>query len=328
MKRSRIRIGSRGSELALWQARWVQKELLRLYPGTEVGIDVIRTTGDRILDSPLSKIGDRGLFTRDIEIALADGTIDLAVHSLKDLPTGLPEGLEIGAVCERADVRDVFIPRPGNSRPTLLDQPHGARIATGSLRRKCQLLNLRPDFEIVELRGNLNTRLKKLDASDWSGMILAMAGVTRLGWNDRIGESLSPLTILPAVGQGALAVEIRSDDQEIRTAVAPLDHLPTRQAVWSERALLRRLEGGCQVPIGTYGRLEGTRGGNPELRLDAVVGSLDGRTVVRGSIRGAPEEGESLGKELAEKLLAEGAETILQEIRAAIVSGAAGRTGA
>jgi hydroxymethylbilane synthase len=316
MNKNMLVIGSRGSELALWQARWVQGELQKLHPGMDVRITIVKTTGDKILDSPLSKIGDKGLFTREIEHALLDSSIDLAVHSLKDLPTQLPEGLVIGAMCAREDVRDVFIPRPGNPIPRLLDQEQGARIATGSLRRKCQLLHHRPDLDIIDIRGNLNTRFRKLEESSWAGMILARAGVVRLGWENHIGETLSPEIILPAVGQGALGIEIRRGDDRVQSIIAVLDHQPTAQAARAERSLLRTLEGGCQVPIGTYARLE-HEGSSRQLVMDAVVGSLDGTTVVRGNIRGAPEEGEELGLRLAGILLSRGADAILRTIRSA-----------
>ena len=309
-----IRIGSRGSELALWQSKWVQEELRKRFKNLDVVIQIIKTKGDKILDSPLSKIGDKGLFTREIEQALLDGKIDIAVHSLKDLPTELPDGLTIGAVCKREDARDVFIPHPQNANRSLLAQPSGAKIATGSLRRKCQLLNLRPDFEIVDIRGNLNTRLEKLGKSDWAGMILARAGVVRLGWEERIGETISVANLLPAVGQGALAVEMRLGDKKTEAKVSALHDVESAQAVLAERALLRTLEGGCQVPIGTYGRIE-TKDDRRELFLDAVVGSVDGRKVVRGKIHGSVDEAEALGEKLARTLLGSGADAILRQIR-------------
>jgi hydroxymethylbilane synthase len=310
-----VKIGSRGSDLALWQARWVQGELLRRYPGSEVTIEVIKTTGDKVLDSPLSKIGDKGLFTREIETALLEGRIDLAVHSLKDLPTELPEGLTIGAVCRREDPRDVFIPHPSNHVRLLMSQPFGATIATGSLRRRCQIAALRPDMEIVEIRGNLGTRFRKLEGSSWQGMILARAGVLRLGWEEKIGETVGTDVILPAVGQGALGIEVRRDDSEIARLVAELTDEETRQGTTAERALLRALQGGCQVPIGAFGRVVGTQRSEPLLRLDAMVGSLDGKSVVRGTMDGDPSEADSLGRQLAARLLADGAEEILRQIR-------------
>jgi hydroxymethylbilane synthase len=308
-----VRIGTRGSELALWQAQWVQKALLQRRPGLQITIEIIKTEGDRILDTPLAEIGDKGLFTKEIERALLDERIDLAVHSFKDLPTELPRGLTVAAVTEREDVRDVFLPNPRNPVRTLLDQRRGAVIATGSLRRRCQLLHLRPDFSIQDIRGNLNTRMKKLEESSWDGMILARAGVVRLGWEEAIGESIAADSILPAVGQGALAVEIREDDSTVAGVVSLLNHWPTARATGAERALLHRLEGGCQVPIGAYGRVIDEA--YPVLKLDAIVGSLDGRSVVRGAIHGDPEQGDQLGVRLAEQLLKAGADGILDAIR-------------
>ncbi|MCC6395373.1 MAG: hydroxymethylbilane synthase [Bacteroidetes bacterium] len=310
-----IRIGSRGSDLALWQAHWVRDRLMERFPGTAFVVEIIKTTGDRILDAPLSRIGDKGLFTREIEHALLTRSIDLAVHSLKDLPTSLPDGLRLGAVTEREDVRDVFLPRPGNPIRSFAEQPQGAHVATGSLRRTCQLLHVRPDLKIVDIRGNLNTRYKKLTESDWAGMILARAGVLRLGWEDRIGESLDPLFVLPAVGQGALGIEIRSEDNRTLAAVAALHHQATGQSTTAERALLRALEGGCQVPIGAYARVMTGSQGAPRLVLDAMVGSLDGKQVVRGTVSGSPDHAEELGGRLAADLLERGARGILDTIR-------------
>ena len=306
-----LKIGSRGSDLAMWQARWVKNALETKFKELTVEILTIKTKGDKILDSPLSKVGDKGLFTREIELALLKGEIDIAVHSLKDLPTELPAGLTIGAICEREDVRDVFIPHLRNSVKKLLDQPQGTTIATGSLRRKCQLLNLRPDLEVVDIRGNLNTRLEKLRQSDWGGMLLARAGVVRLGWSHLVGDTLDVTTMLPAVGQGALGIEIRDGDRRIADYVSSLHHLPTAHAARAERALLHQLEGGCQVPIGTFGRI----GNDGDLMLDAIVGSLDGRKVVRGGIHGSPSDAVLLGEKLADQLLGSGAREILAGIR-------------
>ncbi len=314
MKNVKVIIGSRGSDLALWQARWVQQALTTSYRNLHVSIEIIKTTGDKILDSPLSKIGDKGLFTKEIEQALMDRKIDLAVHSLKDLPTQLPNGLTIGAITKREDPRDVFIPHPENSTRTLLDQAPGAVIATGSLRRRSQLLHLRPDFVIEEIRGNLNTRLKKLDESQWAGMILAKAGVVRLGWENRIGEVIEASVILPAVGQGALGIEIREGDERILKLISSLHHYATAQAAIAERALLRTLEGGCQVPIGTHGRVD-NEGDSQTLLLNALVGSIDGSRVVQGNIQGHPSKADALGRDLAETLLAGGANDILRAIR-------------
>ncbi|MGA9119008.1 MAG: hydroxymethylbilane synthase [Bacteroidota bacterium] len=311
-----LRIGTRGSELALWQARWTREALLRQHPSLNATIVIIKTTGDRVLDAPLSKIGDKGLFTREIENALLQNKIDLAVHSLKDLPTELPPGLLLGAITERDDPRDVFIPHPANTVRSIMEQPSGAIIATGSLRRSCQLRALRSDFQVVDIRGNLVTRLRKLEESDWSGMILARAGVVRLGWEAKIGEVIPATSILPAVGQGALGIEIRSGDQRVNAFVSPLTHDATEKAVLAERSLLRRLEGGCQVPIGTYARLVARRG-SMKLLMDAMVGALDGSSVVRGQIEGDPAAAEDLGARLAEQLLHDGAGEILRSIRGA-----------
>ncbi|HTY10580.1 MAG TPA: hydroxymethylbilane synthase [Bacteroidota bacterium] len=307
-----IIIGTRGSDLALWQSTWVAKELRRIHPSITIETTVIKTTGDKILDSPLSKIGDKGLFTKEIESALLERSIDLAVHSLKDVPTNLAEGLAIGAISEREDVRDVFISHPRKKYPSFDAVPKNGSIATGSLRRRSQLLAMRPDLRIIDIRGNLKTRRTKLEESQWDGMLLAKAGVTRLGWGEIISEVLPPTTILPAVGQGALAVEIRKDDAFLASALAPLNDLPTAQSTAGERALLRHLEGGCQIPIGTYGRIESGR-----FVLDAVVGSIDGKKVVRGTISGDPGDSERLGISLAKDLLHRGADEILKEIRTA-----------
>ncbi len=314
MQSNPLRIGSRGSELALWQANWVRHELKRLHPGLDVSITIIKTTGDKVLDAPLSQIGDKGLFTKEIENALLRREIDLAVHSLKDLPTELPAGLGLGAITEREDPRDVFLPHPSNPVRTLLDQPQGASVATGSLRRRCQLQALRPDFHIVDIRGNLATRLQKLEESAWAGMMLARAGVIRLGWESRIGEVIPADVILPAVGQGALGIEIREDDLGVREQIAPLSHESTRWAALAERSLLRRLEGGCQIPIGTYARVSAGNG-IETLLMDAMVGSLDGTTVIRGHCEGPVAEAEMLGQSLAETLLHGGADAILGAIR-------------
>jgi len=307
---SNVRIGTRGSELALWQTNHVKALLEERFPDIVVELQIIKTTGDKILDAPLAKIGDKGLFTKELEAALSDERIDLAVHSFKDVPTAIPEGLAIGAVLKREDVRDVFIGHPKSSNYLFTTLPHNAVIATGSLRRKCQVLNARQDIQIVDIRGNLNTRIKKLDESNWDGMILAQAGVTRLGWAQRITEILPFEIMLPAVGQGALAVEIREGDKRIEDLVRTLHHLPTALTVNAERSLLRHLEGGCQIPLGAYGHIAGS-----ELQLDAVIGSLDGKRIVKGSRSGNQTDAERIGIELAEELLKRGGKEILDEIR-------------
>jgi hydroxymethylbilane synthase len=314
VKSNTLRVGSRGSDLALWQARWVESAIRKIAPGCAISIEVIRTKGDRILDSALSTIGDRGLFTREIEEALLDGRIDCAVHSLKDLPTELPPGLALGATCRREDVRDVFIPHPANPVRTLLGQRQGASIATGSLRRRSQILAKRPDIRIVDIRGNLNTRMQKLRDSEWAGMILACAGVRRLGWEESIGEIIPFDVILPAVGQGAIGVEIRTGDTRTASTLAGLEDYHTACAVGAERALLRILEGGCQVPIGAYARIEKT-GEGEVLLIDAMVASLDGGTVVRGRTHGHPSGAGEIGGALAKTLLAGGADRILRDVR-------------
>ena len=314
MRNSALKIGTRGSALALWQARWVEAALAKRFPDCTCEIQVIRTTGDRVLDSPLAAIGDRGLFTREIERALLEGTIDCAVHSLKDLPTELPAGLVLGAACEREDARDAFIPRPGNPVRTLFDQPPGTVIATGSLRRKSQILSRRGDLQTVDIRGNLNRRMEKLRASDWGGMVLAYAGIRRLGWEESVGEVIPAEVMLPAVGQGSIGVEIRSGDARVAGIVGVLNHAATAAAVEAERALLGRLEGGCQIPIGAYARMEGDPA---TLVIDALVASLDGATIVRGRTHGRASEAARVGESLAATLLAGGAERILREIRPA-----------
>jgi hydroxymethylbilane synthase len=308
--RSNIRIGTRGSELALWQAHHVKAMLETRFPEQSIEVVIIKTTGDKILDVPLAKIGDKGLFIKELENALLNEHIDLAVHSFKDVPTNIPDGLAITAVLERVDPRDVFISHSKKINQAFLTLPAHAMIATGSLRRKCQLLNARSDLQIVDIRGNLNTRLRKLDESAWDGMILAKAGVTRLGWTQRITEIIPLEIMLPAVGQGALALEARNDDKQIKELLLAFHHLPSALAVNAERSLLRRLEGGCQIPIGAYAAVEGA-----ELRLDAVIGSLDGKRIVKGRRNGAHANGERIGIDLAEELLKRGGKEILDEIR-------------
>jgi hydroxymethylbilane synthase len=305
-----IRIGTRGSELALWQTYHVKTQLESRFPGIAIDVQKIKTTGDKILDAPLAKIGDKGLFTKELEIALLDERVDIAVHSFKDVPTFVPDGLIIAAVLEREDVHDVFIATHKKSHRTFDGLPPHAIIATGSLRRKCQLLNAYPDMQIVEIRGNLNTRLLKLDSSEWDGMILAKAGVTRLGWGLRITNILPFELMLPAVGQGALAIESRAGDRNIEELLLPLHHHLTAATVTAERALLRYLEGGCQIPIGAYGQIIGN-----ELRLDAIIGSLDGKRIVRGKKIGTIAHAEQIGIDLAIELFNQGGKEILEKIR-------------
>ncbi len=312
MSGQKIVIGSRGSRLALWQAEWTKGELERRFPGLSVSIKIIRTAGDVIMDAPLSRIG-KGVFTKEIENALLREEIDLAVHSLKDLPTKLAEGLEIGAITRREDVRDVFIARTNGM--TFGGLPRGATVATGSLRRKSQLLSWRPDLKIVDLRGNLDTRFSKLDSSEWGGMVLARAGVIRLGCGERISEVLPLERVLPAVGQGSLGIQVREKSPLLRY-VRELGNSAATISALGERALLRVLEGGCQVPIGAYGRIE-----QNTFRLDAMIGSLDGKKIVRGAIHGPPEDSEKLGSTLASTLFEGGGREILEKIRSLEIQG-------
>jgi hydroxymethylbilane synthase len=300
-------IGSRGSQLALWQTGFTKTVLEKHFPQTKFDIRIIKTKGDAVLDTALSKIGDKGLFTKEIETALLNSEIDLAVHSLKDLPTTQPTGLKIGAVSKRETPNDVFISKNFSS---ISDLPQGARVATGSLRRRSQLLAFRPDLEIVEIRGNVPTRIEKFLASSLDGMILAFAGVHRLSLDSHIKQIIPTEILLPAVGQGVMAVEIREDDAEIAAMLTEINDTETQARITAERAFLRRLEGGCQVPIGAFAALE-----NDEIFLQGFVGSTDGAKTIRDLIRGSKAEAENLGIALAEKCLAAGAAEILSEAR-------------
>ncbi len=291
-------IASRGSQLALWQAHWVQQELAAL--GYRSRIDIIKTTGDKITDVPLAQVGGKGLFTKEIEEALLDGRADLAVHSLKDLPTELPAGLVLAATPERQDPRDALVGK------RLSELPAGATLGTSSLRRAAQLRIVRPDLRIESVRGNLDTRLRKLDEGQYDAIVLAAAGLKRLGWEARIAEVLSPDVVCPAVGQGALAIE--TADAGL-AACRQLNHLPTQYAVTAERTLLAALGGGCQVPIGAYATVAGDR-----LTMQAVVVSPDGRDVVRDRAEGPVAGAEAIGRALGEALLAAGAGRILETV--------------
>ncbi|MCS6988095.1 MAG: hydroxymethylbilane synthase [Chloroherpetonaceae bacterium] len=311
MKKSDFLIGTRRSPLALWQAEFVKSELERRFPDLRFSLKLIQTTGDKILDSPLSKIGDKGLFTREIERALLRNEIDLAVHSLKDLPTETPDGLFIAAITKREDARDVLISKTPSA---LLDLPRKARVATGSLRRRSQLLALRPDLQIQDIRGNLNTRFQKFFESDCDAMILAFAGVRRLKMDENISEIISLELVLPAVGQGALAVETRQDDPDAIELAQSINDRPTELATKAERRLLRSLEGGCQIPIGAFGAFE-----DGAFKLSAFIGSLDGRDAIRETLLKprieSVRDAEEAGVELAERLRERGAENILNAIR-------------
>ena len=305
-RKSTIRIGTRGSKLALWQAEWVRRELESRWPDITVEIVKIKTTGDKILDSPLAKIGGKGLFVKEIEDALLSKRVDLAVHSMKDVPTVLPEGLHLRAITRREDPRDVLVSKDGLRLDELAQ---GAHIGTSSLRRQCQLWHIREDFKISTLRGNLDTRLRKLKEGQYDAIILAGAGMRRLGFEQHITEYLPEDRMLPAIGQGALGIETRCDDSFIDELVSFLDHRETSIGVRAERAFLERLEGGCQVPIAAHAVVE-----EETVRLTGLVGSVDGKTIYRDSIAGDATDAERLGVELAERLLSMGADRILAEL--------------
>jgi hydroxymethylbilane synthase len=305
-QRPTLVLGTRGSKLALQQSEWFQSRVHEVAPEVRVTLRKIQTSGDKILDVPLAKIGGKGLFVKEIEEALLAGEIDLAVHSMKDVPAQLPAGLEILCVPPREDARDALISRDGRS---FKDLPQGARIGTASLRRQAQLLNARPDLRIEMLRGNLDTRLRKLKEGQYDAIVLAAAGLRRLAWTQEITEYLDPVISLPAIGQGALGIEGRSNDQFVRSILHRLNDQPTSTAVTAERALLHRLEGGCQVPIAGYATLNGE-----QLQLEGLVASVDGKTVIRDRVLGRTQEAHALGVELAEKLLGRGGDRILREI--------------
>ncbi len=310
--RKKLIIGSRGSDLALWQTRFVKAKLEELFPALKLEIEIIKTTGDKMLDVALAKIGDKGLFTRQIETALLNREIDLAVHSLKDLQTVQPEGLTIGAVLAREMPNDVLISKRYAS---IDDLPKGARVATGSLRRKSQLLHYRPDLQIFEIRGNVPTRIKKLEESNLDAMILAFAGVHRLGLDSYIKQIIPFETMLPAVGQGAMAVEIRRDDVKIRELLQKLNDPETNFCITAERAFLRTLEGGCQVPIGANAFLE-----SDKIFLEGMAGNLEGIVNLRDSISGDKKDAADLGRQLAQRLIERGANRLLEETRATVES--------
>ncbi|HEY5593715.1 MAG TPA: hydroxymethylbilane synthase [Nitrospiria bacterium] len=300
-------IGTRGSALALCQAHLIKEELESADPALEVRLKKIKTTGDKITDVPLAKVGGKGLFVKEIEEALLRSEIGLAVHSMKDVPTFLPEGLHLAAITRREDPRDAVISRNGKH---LLDLPRGARIGTSSLRRQSQIKHLRPDFEIIPLRGNLDTRIKKVGQEGLDAVVLAAAGLHRMGWQDRITEYLEPDVCLPAIGQGALGLECRIPDKNVNAMLTRFNHPATSRCVRAERALLKRLEGGCQVPIAAYAQIRDEE----RLVLEGLVASVDGRRIIRDGAAGNPDQPELLGMELAERLLERGADAILREI--------------
>lgn len=302
-----ITVGTRKSMLAMWQSNHIAALLKEKYPECEVVLQKIVTKGDRILDVPLAQIGGKGLFTKEIETALLDGSVDLAVHSLKDMPTTLPEGLCLTAITERVAPGDAFVSNKYNS---LAEMPEGAVLGTSSLRRKAQLLAARPDLDIRDLRGNVDTRLKKMDEGQYDAIILAAAGLTRLGYSDRIKETLDPKLCIPAVGQGALAIETRIDNKEVREMLEFLNDRDTKVCTAAERAFLGLVEGGCQVPIGVHAEVKGD-----DIHVEAIIATLDGKTVLRDTIDGNAEEAVDLGKKLGNKMLENGGYDILKTIR-------------
>ena len=301
-----LKIATRQSPLALWQANYVKDRLIQLYPALSVELVPMVTKGDVILDTPLAKIGGKGLFVKELETALLNGEADIAVHSMKDVPMQFPQGLGLSVICPREDPRDAFV---SNKYRTLNELPQGAVVGTSSLRRQCQLKQLRPDLDIRSLRGNVGTRLSKLDQGDYDAVILASAGLIRLGLRERIASFIEPEISLPAAGQGAVGIECRVDDQEVHQLLAPLADATTTACVLAERAMNNRLQGGCQVPIGGYAVLR-----NNEIYLRALVGALDGSAIIRAEGKSAVENGEELGVQIAEQLLRQGADKILQSI--------------
>ncbi len=304
--KNQLRIGTRGSQLALWQANWIKETLVRKNPDLDVEIVKIKTTGDKILDVPLAKVGGKGLFVKEIETALLDNSVDLAVHSMKDVPTLLPDGLKIVAISEREDPRDVIISKEGR---TLAQLQEGARIGTSSLRRQAQLAGYRPDLVMEPLRGNINTRLKKLRDGQYDAIVLAYAGVKRLGWEGEVTQVLDTDIMLPAIGQGALGIEARGDDPVTLERILFLNHSETSLCVRAERAFLHRLEGGCQVPIAAYATTD-----NGTVTLTGLVAGVDGEKLIRMEVRSDEASAEEAGLELAEQILDSGGREILEEI--------------
>ena len=301
-------IGSRGSKLALWQAEQARERLRLLNPRIDVRIEIIKTTGD-VKNDPLSVIGGKGVFTKELEDALLDGRIDMAVHSLKDLPTILPDGLSIAAICEREDARDALVLRAGSDGGSLMDLREGAIVGTSSQRRLAQLKALRRDVEVRDLRGNVDTRIRKLDEGQYDAVILASAGLVRLGLQDRISARIAVSEMLPAVGQGAIAIETRSDNEFAVESASRLDHRETRVACLAERAFLRGLGGGCQFPIAAHAVLD-----DGLLKLDGLVAKPDGSEILRGSLSRSPDDPEALGSSLAAELSAQGADSLLHQL--------------
>ena len=306
MTKDILRIATRKSPLAMWQAEFVQAELEAAHPNLTVELLPMSTRGDKILDTPLAKVGGKGLFVKELEQALLDGRADIAVHSMKDVPMEFPQDLELGVICEREDPRDAFV---SNNFASLAELPNGAVVGTSSLRRQCQLRASRPDLEITDLRGNVNTRLGKLDAGEYDAIILACAGLIRLGFEARISESMSVEQSLPAGGQGAVGIELRENDKRVSQYLSVLHHDDSAVCVMAERAMNKHLEGGCQVPIAVHAIVaEG------QLSVSGLVGAVDGSTILRASISGAASDAQTLGIALAEDVLAQGAGAILAEV--------------
>lgn len=303
-----LRIATRQSPLALWQANFVKAELERYHPNLTVELVTMVTKGDVILDTPLAKIGGKGLFVKELELALLEERADIAVHSMKDVPMSFPEGLGLAVICEREDPRDAFV---SNRYASLAELPEGAIVGTSSLRRQCQLMAAYPHLTVKSLRGNVGTRLSKLDNGEYDAIILASAGLIRLGMPERIKSFISVEDSLPAAGQGAVGIETRVNDTRVLNYLAKLNHNPTACCVMAERAMNTRLQGGCQVPIGGFATLNGE-----ELELNALVGSLDGSTIIRASGKAHQRDAEQLGIRIAEQLLAQGADKILAEVYA------------
>ena len=302
-----IRIGTRGSQLAQWQANWVADQLRER--GTVVELIEVITSGDIQQSGPIGTVGPQGVFTKEVQAAVLANDADIAIHSLKDLPTEQVEGLVLAAVPERENVADALVT---NQAPSLMELPSAARVGTGSLRRQAQLKHLRPDLEVVGIRGNVDTRLRKLDEGQYDAIILAASGLRRLGWAERITEMLEPPRMLPAVGQGALGIECRADDQAVLELLAQLDHHQSHQATVAERTMLALLHGGCSAPVGAWGRME-----SGQLVLDGLVASLDGKQMLRASARGDSSGAEQLGQHVAEGLIAQGAASIIASVRGA-----------
>nr|WP_314116437.1 hydroxymethylbilane synthase [uncultured Aggregatibacter sp.] len=301
-----LKIATRQSPLALWQANYVKDRLQQLYPDLTIELVPMVTKGDVILDSPLAKIGGKGLFVKELENALLTQEADIAVHSMKDVPMQFPEGLGLAVICQREDPRDAFV---SHSYRTFAELPQGAVVGTSSLRRQCQLKALRPDLDIRSLRGNVGTRLSKLDNGDYDAIILASAGLIRLGLADRIASFIDVEQSLPAAGQGAVGIECRTDDMQVQALLAPLADAETTYCVRAERAMNNHLQGGCQVPIGGYAVLQ-----QGQLYLRALVGDIDGSRIIRAEGKSPVENAEALGVQIAEQLLAQGADKILQAI--------------